>query len=237
MTTIRDREYVPFVPDLDCAWEFTITPKAESISGVYDEILSITETVFESVAGFVRPTEVTATVLGYDRNLPVMDAFEIDPAFQTVVEAMSDSGVTYQSLLTNLQAVAPPSDRVTTLRLVDFPCEETKITFDDRTEWISRNSSRYRWQLRERPVDEQPAQDLFSIKINHLRYVTREESYYHISIWTSTDIWFKDTDLGRRNRPRLERMLSTLVEELNPDKIEVYSDTFDEERLLNFLPE
>lgn len=54
----KNKDFVAYIPSLDCQWIFTKEVEAETIAETYDEVLSLCHDVFQAGKHFLIPTDV-----------------------------------------------------------------------------------------------------------------------------------------------------------------------------------
>lgn len=228
---MKNKEFVAFDPDLDCSWSLKIALNADRASEMRHEMVEIVIAVFDAIQGFFKPTKVKVVVNDFQGDPTPLEVFEPGPSESDVIDITDKEGVELDKLKHHM---LNNENGIRYTRLVEMT-GETKVQLKGGEYWLSKESDRYRWWFRREAIERKPGNDLIELTIRHFRTLDRSESYYEVDLWTYTDLWFEDTEIGRQNKQRLRNIFTKITDELNVIDINYYSDTFDNERLRDIV--
>lgn len=232
----KNRDFVAFIPSLDCIWEFYITGKAEKLSETCDEIIEVVETLFAILQGFYIPTKIEYNLLTFPKDVPAGETFNSKPSGGTTRIIQSIEGISFQKLKEDVQSIVLPRDGIKNIRGIEIKSGKTKVSLNGKDSYIDRNSKEhYKWCLHDEIIEEQPIRDLFEIDIRHCKPENGVDTIYAISFWTYTDIWFEDTEIGLKNRNQLGLIFKRLYESFNVIGLFFDSNKFDDNKMKNIV--
>ncbi|WP_132061021.1 hypothetical protein [Halorussus amylolyticus] len=201
---MKNESFVANRVDIDTAWVFKTVSDAEPSANI-EEAVSLVNDLLASFDGFVCPTN-TEYVLWIpepdsDGDVPVTGKIE------------SPNGLTAAEITTELREYTDGGTG--TFRRLTINGNRTRIDLKDGEHLIDATSDRYRQWTGEEVIDQSPVEDVFRIDVFYNDSSDDRCNYYQIAVWTYTDIWFEDTELGERNRERLAVALDRLVDALD----------------------
>lgn len=220
----KNRSYVSLVSQLDCYWGFYVPCHATRISEVLNEFVQIAENVYFRDDRFIQVNEISANIVALPRDTDVDSILGVDgeysPVATTSTNISGTDGLSFEEFRKGINEVSFPPDSVPYLRKTRT-CDVRVNTFIDGSDrYVSRNTPEHlrTWSRTDQSVlDVGPFEDALAIQIKHTEAGKNvpTSSEFGIVVWTYTDIWFENTEIGRRNRKRLSKYLTYLAEELD----------------------
>lgn len=214
---------VPFRPNLDCYWSFVVDPVEDTAVREFEEMKALSRNLFDAFEGLYSPRRISVLVLGCSPEVHRKEVFERESLYQIDMEAEIVRRETIEELWNEIEAINKP-DAAPYIRKIRADRGETLVSVEGQPGWISRDSQSYRWVVRGGTIDERPTEDPIEIELSHFRSTSEEDDGYEITVWTSTDIWFKETQDGKENYDRLERALKKLKRLTDPRDTYVHSN-------------
>lgn len=231
-------------PDKYDTWTFFLESTANSCVEATDEVVEALNGVYTSFDDFIMPIDVWITKQNYNNESGSPYSHRGAQAHQVNRSRVtSEDGVSFQDIKVTLPDCRSnlETSRISYIR---FYRMNVKIKLDDgeyRLGQFGEGRSRVQ-QYRDVPKPEisetgHPP-DLLRIDISHLSddqidpNGDHESDCFYIFVESNTDIWFEDSDIGRKNRERLlaffERIVDNLpVYKIKQDTVSVPSKTIE----------
>lgn len=234
----KNREFVAIDHKLDCSWKFVIASTARMTSDVYDEILSITRAIFESIDEFVVPIQAEVAIGELPNDESLDELFDRDSDYTPDIsrerlEAGGKEQLTFCFLEEALSDVVADMQNTTFVSEIDLTNAKTKFRLETGDEYIDRSSDEaVSWS--QEKLTASPSLDPLHIRIRlspPYRDFEEAEFYYTVVVSTATDIWFEETTIGRTNRNRLTAMLQTIYEQVDTIEVEYDSNRYPKSEL------
>lgn len=211
--TDQQQECIPHTHK-DTVWEFTIPIREEDDAAVLERTLSIFETVMAMAEGFIKPTQISPLVFPIDEErLTVQELCEVEHCNSLDMILAADSVIAPEEVTGAIRAVrgGPASPKIVTkIRL-----EETAVLFTTKSgkSWLDRSSPAFCLESEDTVAPDDP----IWITIGCAARSTLQQ--YSVRVFTNSNIWFEDSQIGERNRERLAEFLEGLASRLDYDDV------------------
>lgn len=227
----KNESFVANRVDTGTKWIFTTLSDADPTANV-EESLSLVAQLFAAFDGLVYPTTAEYVLFVPESNL--------DEYVSVTGELESVTGLTAEDVADEFLNRSD-SERGTFRRLT-INQNKTRIELEDGEHLIDVSSDRYRPWTGDERVEQPPAEDVFRIDVFYDDGSSTKSSYYEIVIWTYTDIWFEDTEIGARNRERLATALGQFYDAVDAESVDfesrlVSKDSLQSEGFSDLLPD
>lgn len=223
----KNRDFVAYRASIGTGWEFFVPIEADTPQTLLDETYLVLERVGEALDSIFRPTGLEYTVHYGNGKDALEDLLDIDDGEMNRIDASDNPSMT--RLRSMLEAEMKSFDPPVWLSLVQIDRGWTSIRLKDGEHEVDTSSNRYKLLSNGEPVDRSPTREPLTVYIStHLR----SSSYrFKTRLWTYTDIWFEDTDIGATNRTRLGNAIERVRAELNVTEVEFHSESYSAEWL------
>lgn len=213
---------VPFRPDTTCAWQYTVPREVLDPTERIRVTLALVEKMFTTTEEFLIPTGAEFVVYSTDEATN-FEEFKENLGRATVTTGRVDSSdsISYHDLIERIEQEVP-THRTRWIPRVDIDEAAARIRLPNGDHYVDRNSPTYGSFDGDSP-DSRPTDDPIELTLRDTR---PEDSEYLISVWTHTDVWFRESAEGAVNRERLGRVLRELRDSLSPCAVELYSDYY-----------
>lgn len=223
----KNVDFVAFQPNLATGWTFTVPVSATTPEDLEDELLSLMHTVIDAASQLLTPTGLEYAI-HWGKEFEDINEFEEFPQGDRRRMAVSESS-SFEDALSSLRKDLPgtPSTRHLAHLVVDESL--VNVCLEEGDFKVDRTSSRYKYwhdgEVRNKECTDPP----LTFEITCLSH--REPPRFDIVLWTHTDIWFEETELGAANRRRLGAALSKLATDLDILEADVYEGSYFAETL------
>jgi hypothetical protein len=239
---------VAYTPRKESSWTFYIAGKSNKISEATSEILDITKKVIELTKFFFIPTRIEYSLLTYSEDVPAnrlfgfadrLYGFEINPLNRYPRNIESDSGISYQELIKDINSIRIPKEVVSNIRRIKI-YGKTRFVLEGKDEYIDNNSKGLYvlFYMGETFPGEQIGTNPLMIDIQQTSSKDENTSvkiddpaYYRIVFLTYTDMWFENSSIGLANRNRLKRVLKGITDSFDVTGTIFMSDRVSEKAL------
>ncbi|WP_144018700.1 hypothetical protein [Halogeometricum borinquense] len=236
---IPNTDFIVSNPHLDASWTFRIDDVGESVQESHQNVTTVISLISDAFGCFYRPTSIEVGEFTYPNEVSLdqiydfestdliaesyeyedQDGLDVSEIFEQFSESTTEDG--YQRIVSN----------------VKFGSGLTKFYISGENRYLCSENDQYYKVVNRRNEDD----ILGSSSIDPLRFeVSHDIDGYDdsspmtsilVSVYTDTDIWFKDTTIGAINRGRLVTCLNQFKEELEPDRIQFFADSLSESTL------
>lgn len=217
----ENRDFVTFRPSISTGWELFVPVEADTPGSLLEETCTVLEGI-DATSHFFSPTgfEYSAHVGGDVSEVVELTNLEGGKAGR--VDSSDDESLSLMvaELHNRLEAL----ETTVWLSNVRFDRGWTNIRLVDGDHRIDMNSTRYKRTSDGEPTDRNPTREPLTISV--FVNIDRTPQQYEVVVWTHTDIWFEDTDIGAINRTRLGDALERLRDELGATEFGLYSDSY-----------
>jgi len=188
----------------------------------------VVETVLDCSSEIYRPDSVEFPLSIYDADYAITELFkkpfEERPESLKVehceIQNLSDTPVSDISNEISRSGVSE-SERPYIAEL-EFKSGQTRVTLADGKWWIdSGDEDHYKTHDYVRETTESAFAEPLELVIKHWRVHSDvdvdidEETWFEITFWTYTDLWFEDSTFGEYNRQRLAEVFECIESELD----------------------
>jgi hypothetical protein len=239
MSTGIDERFVGIDPNAGGHWSFIVRSESDRIADVIPEFVTLYTRAVAACESVFRPVEVEYALRRYTSDGPVSVATNPDPDADPAFLGSDRRRRTDESSVTTLPTEFD-EDGVAYLGTVEVVRARTRVSLAEFDGWIDRTDRGRLKQLRSGEViDAIPDADPLALRVVHRdgSGVPGVETAYKFSFDTQTDLWFRDTAVGRRNRQRLADCFARLVEALPVVEVWTDSEVHGEATMRSVLPE
>ncbi len=217
-----NNSFVGMYHDAGGGWGLKTPGKVSRSSELYDRFIDVTQVVLEACEGFIRPTELEYSLRKYSADGPIESIGPTDNSYKSNLISnerhtmADDCGVSIEDLTSNLDECQ--KEDICVIGDIESTRENVYITLRDYEGWINRG---HRERIKPAKYNQIYEGEAYHDPIGfHIRHYTTSSkstprrSQFALHVNTSTDIWFKETPVGRANRTRLVEFFEELYEEL-----------------------
>lgn len=218
----RNRDYVRFYPQVDTGWELYVPVDAETADDLLEETFVVLEQVCEALGGFFSPTglKYTAHYGNGDGDLGAL--LELEDGEMERIDVKN--GQSTSRLISKLRTKIESIDSLVWLALIQIDRGWTKIRLSDGDHQIDVDSDRYKRDSAALQTDRPPTSE--PLTVNVFTDLRHSPPHYEVIIWTNTDIWFEDTEIGAVNRARLGDGFRRIRDNLDVTEFGFYSESY-----------
>lgn len=223
----KNKDFVAYMPSLDCQWIFTKEMEAETIAETYDEVLSLCHDVFYASRNFLIPTTARFTLHAFDSDTDASRIFQVDPIDIETGEISHEEGLKFDQLERRIDESALGLNSPVSIFEIEITSATTVIALGQQAVAVNSGTGElYKWMYHGEPTDRRPSFDPVTVGIYRRKGVELAKPIYKIVVTTHTDIWFEETQTGEQNLRRLAEVLSELDERLDPSEVDFHSERY-----------
>lgn len=236
----KNQTFIAIDPDLECSWRFKIGTDAATASMITDDLLGKAETLVELSNPFLVPTEVEYGIGWLEFDVPIenLNDSPTGPHDFSRRSLRSSEGIQYDELKAKVNLARANEERVPLLSVVDFVATKSNLRLSSGDNYVDRDSPLAKSWRHGAIRGDEPILDPVRLAVKLAPpWFTPDgrPAAYMLTVVTSTDIWFDDTEFGRINHKRLSRLLRGLYESFEIFDVEVDSNRFEEAELQALL--
>lgn len=222
-----NKDFVGVDIDSGGHWSFIVPSGIARISECVNNFEVATHELFAACEGFIRPTEIEYSVRKYSSDGrigltdpdPDTEGVELQSVERKTIadeSGLADTDIPFNSYTQHNQA---QNEGVYFIGDIEFTRAQTLLTLNDYDGWLDRTDEQYvKPTRRGKVLNEQIEYDPINIHLSHMAasaQTSDPDMEFVIRLTSSTDIWFKETRIGRANRRRLETFFKRLLEQFD----------------------
>lgn len=228
-----NEDFIHCLPFMDTLCQFIIKGKAMKASEEFDELVSIIGKFLEITDGFFKPNDAVYHIALYSEDVSVYSLLTyydsnstIKPSMELIRRIKSFDGFTFEDFVNDAKCGQ------TTRGVRGLPgihlSGETKFILNSSgqeiDQYIGVNSNLYREVQDNKANEKPPRQNPLEFDIEQFlskdspdgidtpAVESTDPAYYQIRLDLYTDIWFTDSDVGRKNLDRLKKVIKDIYE-------------------------
>jgi hypothetical protein len=212
---MKNEGIVAVKSDIQAVWEYNLPMNATTVSESRTEFLDICERVFACFDDFFRPTQASIHRESFSPNTSI--EYPLDPDRDSsdekshVLKISEANGLTAADIYA---AANPNQSEYSLVRRININEGEIKIRLAEGDVWADQDTHTARFTTDGIDLDAglgtDPLQIHFYILNSSYRSAIETDRSICISVYTWTDIWFEDTQIGAVNRDRLRVLLECI---------------------------
>lgn len=231
--TDNNRDYVAVYADRDVMyWTFVLPSEATTCEEQAKEMLDRCETLFGTFEEFLAPTRVELLVNQFRPGHTLPAANDDAEWIDSVSPELRDPNGISPTDVRDAATVSEANDRW--IPRIFVPGTKVRIRLEGGDVWADRTNHTIEY-MSGRPTDRDPTVDPIEVTLLHHENESDPEiTADHVSsvlISPFSDIWFEDSEIGRKNADRLAAFLGRIEEMMPVEKVERTSDWLPVERL------
>lgn len=223
----KNRDFVTYMPSLDCRWIFTKETKADTITDTFDEFLSLCEAVFGASREILIPKKADFTLHSFESDIRSDRIFEVNPVAIERGEFRCEEGMNFGDLKSSITERADGMSSPVSLFEVEITSATSIISLADQEVRVSREvEGLYKWMYHGEPTTRKPSFDPITVGIYRRKEMESGDPIYKVIVDTHSDIWFEKTEIGEKNLRRLSQFLVNLDENIDSDEVNFHSEQY-----------
>ena len=213
---MKNREFVAYDPGLETAWIFAVAPTKWTTTGRFQETLQRIEDIFDAFGGLLYPRELEYIIFAVEKGVSVdsVDLSSLSPRTHDIDRSFT---ISFEDLVDVLQENTSSDETIPWLTRLSSNRAAVRLRLNREDHFIDIGSDRYRTWTDNQVSEKPPSQSPLKVRLTHYGTGNEEQQYFQIVIYTYTDIWFENTEIGRINRERLTDALSRFASALGED--------------------
>ena len=222
--TQKNRTVVAILEDPRGSWTFCFPSTAMTVRNGKNELLTACDLLFSAFEDFVIPTRVSVNVQKYPRDTSIECYFNLqgdDELLDTDKYKLSDPAGVSSQMIRDVIPENPEFDYNISRVVVERANIRCFLTDGDI--YVNRTENSARYHADEVVADRDGVSDPLNISLLFRRnFGIKEidsEGIIFVRVVTWTDIWFEDTEIGRKNKKRLQAFFEQITGKLSVEYI------------------